>query len=165
MTTARALLADARLQLAQAQARTESLGRRREPGRLLHRAPRIERVGEAWRLGALLLPVGDAEAVLAVGEVVRAAPEVRRGYSAESARARAAERAAAVRGGFRPGEVVHVDWQPIDLDAVASGEASGPLLPNGDQPLIRWSAAADPAPLAGYLRERVELLVHPPAGA
>ena len=164
MTDAREILDGARAELDAAGAPREALGRLATPGRLLlRRAPRIERVGVAWRLGALLLtPDGDA---LAVGDVLRAAAEVRRGYAAESARERAAQRAAAVRGGFRPGEIVHVGWQRIDLDAVGRGEASGPLQSSDGVPMIRWSAAAGLVPLEPYLRERVALLRQPPEGA
>ncbi|MFT4230695.1 MAG: hypothetical protein QM602_10435, partial [Microbacterium sp.] len=92
MTTGvRVLLSAARDSLRAADAPCEALGRYATPGRVLRRAPRIERVGSAWRLGVLLLNVeaGDpAGEVLAVGDVVRAAPEVRRGYAAKSARAR-----------------------------------------------------------------------------
>jgi len=163
MTDVRGLFDALRDDLTAADAPKEGLGRLAAPGRLLRRAPRIERVGVAWRLGAVLLtPEGD---VLAVGDVLRAAEEVRRGYTAESARARAALRAAAVRGGFRPGEIVHIGWEPIDLAAVARGEASGPIQPSGGQPAIRWSAAAELAPLEPYLRERTRLLQEPPEGA
>lgn len=174
MSDAAALLAAARQRLEDAGTPREALGRWRTPGRILHRAPRIERVGSAWRLGALLLPGDDGRSaepgahpavVLAVGDVVRAEPEVRRGYAAESARERAARRAAAARGGFRPGEVVHVGWQPIDLDAVAAGEASGPLRLSDGRPMIRWSAAGALMPLDAYLRERVALLLDPPERA
>jgi integrase len=163
VTGARALFDATREQLVEAQAPQEGLGRLATPGRVLRRRPRIQRAGSAWRLGALLLTAdGD---VLSVGEVLRAAEEVRRGYAAESARERAAQRAAAVRGGFRPGEIVHVGWSPVDLEALHRGEASGPLQIVDGTPMIRWSAAADLAPLEPYLRERVDLLRHPPAGA
>jgi len=163
VTDARTILDAARAELAEAGVPVEGLGRLATPGRLLRRAPRIERVGAAWRLGALLLtPDGE---VLAVGDVLRAAEEVRRGYAAESARERAMRRAAAVRGGFRPGEVVHVGWEPVDLDAVGRGEASGPLRVVDGTPMIRWSAAGGLAPLEPYVRERVALLREPPEGA
>ncbi|MFT4229858.1 MAG: glutaminase, partial [Microbacterium sp.] len=81
------------------------------------------------------------------------------------ARARAAERAAAVRGGFRAGEVVHVGWRLVDLDAVERGEASGPLQLVDGAPTVRWSAAGGLMPLDAYLRERVGLLLDPPPGA
>lgn len=163
MTDPRALFDGTRAQLVEAQAPQEGLGRLATPGRVLRRRPRIERVGSAWRLGALLLT--SRGEVLAVGEVLRAAEEVRRGYAAESARERAAQRAAAVRGGFRPGEIVHVGWTPVDLDALGRGDASGPLQVVDGTPMIRWSAGADLASLEPYLRERVDLLRRPPEGA
>lgn len=140
----------------------EGLGRWAKPG-LFRRAPRIERVGAAWRLGVLLV-TADA-GLLAVGEVVRAAPEARRGFTAESAKERAEHRAAAVRGGFAPGDIVHIDWTAIDLDAVEAGGESGPVRAGADGPQVRWSAAGGWVDLATYLRERVALLLDPPAGA
>lgn len=159
-TDLQAMLAAARARLAGAP--REALGVRAPRGRILHRAPRITPAGSAWRLGALLLvPDGD---VLAVGEVLRAAPEVRRGYTAESARARAAAQAAAVRGGFRPGATVHVGWERLDLDALERGEASGPLRVVDGTPMIRWSSAGALAPLDAYLQDRIALLLAPPEG-
>ncbi|BDZ40528.1 hypothetical protein [Microbacterium suwonense] len=58
------------------------------------------RAGEAWHLGVLLL---TDDGVAETGEILRAAEEVRRGYPAESARARAERRAQARRGGFAEG--------------------------------------------------------------
>lgn len=119
------------------------------------RAPRIVRVGSAWHVGVLL--VAD-DAVFATSEVLRAAAPVRRGYAAESARARAERRAEASRGGFGEGETVHVGWAPIDLDAVAAGGASGPLALMEGVPSVRWSAAGGWMPLKAYLEERIALL-------
>lgn len=158
-------LADAGSRLREGDAPQEALGRYVEPrGRFgLGRSPRIVREASAWRLGALLLrPDG---AVAGVGEVVRAAEPGRRGYTAESARRRAELRAAARRGGFAEGEVVHIGWSAIDLDAVDRGEASGPLSVAEGVPLVRWSAAGGLMPLERYLAERVELLLQPPQGA
>lgn len=126
------------------------------------RSPRIEPRAEAWHLGVLL--IGD-EGTYATGTVVRAREEVRRGYTAQSQVERAELGAAAFRGGFAEGAVVHVDWRPVDLAAVARGEASGPLLVRDGMPLVRWSATGDYRSLAAYLDERVELLRHPPAGS
>lgn len=163
MRTAREILDEARAELDAGGAPLEGLGRLAAPGRILRRAPRIERVGAAWRVGVLLLtPDGD---VLAVGEVLRAAADVRRGYAAESARERAAQRAAAVRGGFRAGEIVHVGWERVDLDAVGRGEASGPLQVADGTTMVRWSAAGGLQPLEPYVRERIALLSQPPEGA
>ncbi|MFE6997251.1 glutaminase [Microbacterium sp. NPDC057659] len=113
------------------------------------RAARIVRAGEAWHLGVLLLTRGG---VLATGEVLRAAEEVRRGYAAESARARADRRAQARRGGFGEGEVVHVGWAELDDDAVESG----PLVTVDGVPMVRWSAGGI-MPLEAYLDEQIEL--------
>lgn len=147
----------------------EALGRYEVPRRILGvaRAPRIVRVGEAWHLGVLLL---TDDAVLATGEITRAQDPGRRGYAAESARQRAELRAAALRGGFTAGETVHFEWAPIDVDAVARGESSGPLssrsAPVGGAELtVRWSPSGGFAPLARYLDERIELLIHPQQGA
>nr|WP_232528055.1 glutaminase [Microbacterium sp. MAH-37] len=117
------------------------------------RAPRIVRAGEAWHLGVLLL---THDGVLATGEVLRAAEEVRRGYAAESARARADRRAQARRGGFGEGEIVHVGWTELDVAAVDAGGVSGPLLLVDGVPSVRWSAAGVRS-LEAYLREQIEL--------
>lgn len=148
--TAASLFADARLSLAGLP--QEGLGVERDSR---WRGRRIVRAGQAWHLGVLL--VTEAE-VMATGEVLRAADPGRRGYTAESARERAARRQEALRGGFREGEVVHVGWSAIDVDAVDRGAASGPLASIDGVPSVRWSAAGGYIPLEAYLRERVELL-------
>lgn len=163
MTMLGELVVATRRRLEEAGAPLEALGEHAPRGRVIRRSPRIRRVGSAWRLGVLLVST-DGE-LLAVGDVVRAAAEVRRGYAAESARARAAERAAAVRGGIREGETVHVGWRRIDLDAVGRGEASGPVEVVDGVAMVRWTPAGALVPLDGYLRDRVALLVDPPAGA
>ncbi|MDN3310384.1 glutaminase [Microbacterium oryzae] len=150
------LLADARSRLA-ARPR-EGLGELRRPGRLrgaLGGRPRVVRVGEAWHLGVLLL---TDNALLATGTILRAAEEVRRGYAAESQRQRAEVRAAAFRGGFAEGETLHLDWTPIEVDAVARGEADGPLSWQDGVLMVRWSPAGFLRPLAPYLAEQIELL-------
>lgn len=119
------------------------------------RGKRIVRIGEAWHLGVLLLT--DTHA-LATAEVLRAADPGRRGYTAESARERAQRRAEALRGGFDEGDVVHVGWSVIDVDAVDAGGSSGPLALVDGVPSVRWSTAGGLMPLEAYLRERVELL-------
>lgn len=142
----------------------EALGERVVPRRLLGigRAPRIVRRGEAWHLGVLLL---TDDGVLATGDIVRARAEARRGFAAESQRQRAELAAAARRGGLAEGEIVHIGWSVLDPDAVDAGAASGPLALRGGVPSVRWSAAGGYLPLAAYLGERVDLLLHPPAGA
>lgn len=113
------------------------------------------RVGDAWHLGVLLL---TDDQVLATGDVLRAAEEVRRGYTAESARERADQRARARRGGFGEGELVHVGWQVLDIAAVDAGGASGPLQLIDSIPSVRWSSGGAFVPLARYLDERIALL-------
>ncbi len=130
----------------------EGLGEER---RSRWRGHRIVRVGEAWHLGVLLLTETHA---LATAEVLRAADPGRRGYTAESARERAARRALALKGGFDEGDVVHVGWGIIDVQAVDAGGASGPLATVDAVPSVRWSTAGGYMPLETYLRERVELL-------
>ncbi|MBW1639091.1 glutaminase [Microbacterium resistens] len=149
--TVAALLADARARLAGLP--QEGLGVEKTSR---WRAPRIVRAGSAWHVGVLLL---TADEVFATAEVLRAAEEVRRGYAAESARARAERRAQAVRGGFAPGEVVHVGWTAIDVSAVEAGGSSGPLAMRDGVPSVRWSAAGGYMPLAAYLDERIALLL------
>ena len=105
------------------------------------------------------------DAVLATETIVRAREEVRRGFTAESQRRRAELAAAARRGGFAEGEVVHIGWRELDVDAVDRGTASGPLALREGVPSVRWSAVRGYMPLAAYLDERIELLRHPPAGA
>lgn len=148
--TTTSLLADARERLAGVP--REGLGLLRTSR---WRRERIVRAGDAWHLGVLLL---TDDAVLSTGEVLRAAEEVRRGYTAESSRARAGRRAMARRGGFAEGEVVHVGWAVLDTDGVDAGGASGPLALLDGEPAVRWSASGVLVPLAGYLDERIALL-------
>jgi hypothetical protein len=156
------LVEQARARLAAAP--REALGELRVPRRVLgvSRAARIVRVGSAWHLGVLLLGEG---AVYETGEIVRARQQAPRGYTAESQRARSELAAAARRGGFAEGEAVHVGWRMLDLDAVGRAEASGPLAVHDGVPVVRWSAVGAYVPLAGYLTERIDLLLHPPQGA
>ncbi|MFD5226417.1 glutaminase [Microbacterium sp. NPDC058342] len=150
MTTTSALFDAARERLAGA--RREGLGLLRTSR---WRADRIVRAGTAWHLGVLLL---TDDAVLATGEILRAAAEVRRGFAAESARARAERRAQARRGGFAEGEVVHLGWRTLDVTAIDAGGASGPLALLDGEPGVRWSPGGALVPLAGYLDEKIALL-------
>jgi len=157
--SAQELFDAARASLAAAGAPREALGELVVPRRILGvaRAPRIERRGAAWHLGALLL---TDDAVLATGDIVRARQEARRGYTAESQRQRSELAAAARRGGFAEGETVHLGWRLLPPDA-----SEAPLTLHDGIPSIRWSAAGVPMPLDAYLAERVALLLDPPAGA
>lgn len=131
------------------------------------RAARMTSIGRVWRLGALLL---DADGMLyAVGRVVRAERPARKSVTAESVAQQRAWRAAAVKGGIAEGETVNFDAGSIDLDELARAGASGPLVVNAvtGEVLVRWSPAQPDAltPLDAYLRDRVDLLAHPPEGA
>lgn len=125
------------------------------------RGERIVRVGDAWHVGVLLL---TDDRVLATAEILRAADPGRRGYTAESARARAARRQLALRGGFDEGDVVHVGWSIIDVAAVDAGGSSGPLALIEGAPSVRWSSPSTGSgagaymPLEAYLRERIDLM-------
>lgn len=156
------LFDDARRRLAGAP--RESLGLEVEPRRILGigRGPRITPAGAAWHLGVLL--IGD-DAVFATGEILRSHAEVRRGYTADSQRVRAARSAAAFRGGFPEGATVHVGWRMLDPSASTTGEASLPLAIVDGVPSVRWSAAGGFMPLARYLDERIALLTDPAHGA
>lgn len=149
VTTA-ALLDAARARLAGAP--QEGLGRERASR---WRGTRIVPAGTAWHLGVLLL---TEEQAFATAEVLRAAEQVRRGYSAESARARATRREQARRGGFAEGATVHVGWTEIDVAAVDAGAASGPLALIDGVPSVKWSAAGGYMPLTAYLDERLSLM-------
>jgi hypothetical protein len=159
---ARALLDDARARLAGVP--REALGVHREPRRVLGigRGPRIVPAGDAWHLGVLLL-TGDG--VLATGEILRAREPVRRGYAAQSQRARAERAEAAFRGGFAEGTPVHVGWIPLDLAALDHADDAGPIAIAGGAPAVRWSRTGGFVPLADYLDERIELARSRPSGA
>lgn len=156
------LLVAARARLADAP--REALGELVRPRPILGlaRAARVVPRGDAWHLGVLLL---TDDAVLATGEIVRAREPARRGYTAESQRRRAELGEAARRGGYAEGTPVHIGWTVLDLDAVARDEASGPLASIGGVVNVRWSATGAYVPLAGYLDDRIGLLLDPPTRA
>ena len=149
VTTA-ALLGAARARLAGVP--QEGLGREK---RSRWRSLRIVPAGTAWHVGVLLLTEDRA---FATAEILRAAEHVRRGYAAESARARADRREQARRGGFAEGAIVHVGWVEIDVAAVDAGAASGPLALLDGVPSVKWGAADAYMPLAAYLDERLGLM-------
>lgn len=143
---------------------TEVLAERVVPRRVLgfSRAERIVAVGRVWRLGVLLV---GPDAVYATGEVLRVVDPGRRGYTAESARARAVERQAALRGGIAVEETINLDWTPMDLGGLAASGHAGPLEVTSGGIAVRWSRTGGTIPLASYLSERAELLRNPPQGA
>jgi hypothetical protein len=161
MTTAppHDLFAAARVRLAGVP--TESLGELVVPRRVLGiaRSARIVGRGDAWHLGALLL---TDHAVLATGEIIRSRREATRGFTAESQRRRAELAAAAFRGGFAEGTPVHIGWKELDLEA---RELDDPLSMDGGVMSVRWNPSGGLIPLAAYIDERVDLLVHPLPGA
>ncbi len=158
-----ALLDAARARLVAAAVPRERLGEVVRPRVLAGlRSPKIVPRAEAWRLGVLLIGERD---VYAAGNVVRAGDPGRRGFASDAARARAEVAAAAARGGFADGETVHLDWRVLDLSALERGESAGPLALVDGTLSIRWSPAAGLVPLAGYLDERLALLLDPPHGA
>ena len=151
------LVAEAVETLRAAGARDEGLGRELAPRRFLgvRGRPRIAGVGRVWRLGVLLLAPDGA--LYATGSTLRARDEVRRGYTAESARARAEQGAAARRGGCAEGDSVNIGWRVLDAN-----HPDGRILRvQGGTRQVRWNPR-DPSAwsgLAPYLRERIELLL------
>ncbi|MCW4385687.1 hypothetical protein OH146_07855 [Salinibacterium sp. SYSU T00001] len=128
--------------------------------------PRMTPLGRAWRLGVFLI---DREGTLyAAGHSTRAIEPGRSNYQSVSGEERRAQRLAAHRGRFREGETVNFDARVIELSEEALAEASGPLFLADGRALVRWTPTADAATaieFVPYLRERLELLLDPPAGA
>ncbi|WP_029150130.1 hypothetical protein [Microbacterium indicum] len=162
MDDLRALLDDARSRLDGVPQVRLGLGREASRfRRAFGGRPVIEPVAPAWHLGVLLLGSAD---LWAVGDVIRAAEEVRRGYTADAQRVRASMRGMAFRGGFAEGETCHIDWEPVDVDAVSGGADSGPLAWADGRLQVRWSKTGWLRPLDGYLDEQVGLATAPRAG-
>ncbi|MEO8907307.1 MAG: hypothetical protein ABI310_04440 [Microbacteriaceae bacterium] len=163
----RSLLKDAVAQLTAAGARDEALAQfvptRRTLG--ISRKPVMLPLGRVWRLGVFLL---DREGALyATGTTTRAVDPLYRGFQSQSAETRRDYRAAAFRGPFERGETINFDAHAVELTADSLRSSHGPLLLRDGMPVVRWAATIDaaPVPFADYLRERVELLAHPPQGA
>lgn len=159
-TRLRALLRDTAASLEAAGISDEALGVRRE-GRGVGRfrgASSMQPVGRAWRLGVLLI---DRDGNLAgTGTITRAVEPTRSQGLSGQVESRKADRAAASRGAFTPGEVVNVDYLEVAQDAASlaagtgliSVDASGTLL-------VRWGTTdAERRPLADYLRDRIAML-------
>jgi hypothetical protein len=160
-----ALVASAAARLGAADARTELrvayTGARGLRGAALHPRERV------WRLGALLIAAdraadrGAAPALFATGQVHVVAEPAHPNFRSNAALERHELNRLADRARIPVGETIVVGASPLD-PAAGLGE---PLvhLPGGVG--IRWAPGAAPVPLAGYLDERVGLLVDPPEGA
>lgn len=161
---ARELLRATAARLADADARDEALARYEEPKALLgviHRRPTMRPIGRAWRLGALLLQ--DDGSVWATGISTRVAEPGRPQHHTASVEIRRGYRAAALQCGFPMGETVNHSIAPVALDESLVG-ADGPLCVRGGEAWVRWGFDA-PVPLARYLDDLADLLLHPPEGA
>lgn len=153
-------------------ARTETLAELVPQRRVLGitRAARMTAIGRVWRLGVLLL---DADGgVYATGRVVRAERAARRSITADAVAEQRALRAAAVKGGIPEGETVDFAARRVDFEELSREAESGPLVLSSDGAgglavFVRWSPSQPDAltPLDAYLRDRVDLLLHPPAGS
>lgn len=135
---------------------------------VLRRPASMRPLGEAWRLGVLLL--GTDARLYAAGPATRAAERGRPGYQSLSREERRDIAAAALRGGYSAGAPVNFDAEPLpedDAGLLALGDDAPIGVEAGDL-RVRWRAGA---PLVGaptlerYLAERVALLVDPPLGA
>ncbi|WP_350348675.1 hypothetical protein ABIQ69_01725 [Agromyces sp. G08B096] len=131
----------------------------------IRRSPRLVPDGRVWRAGALLL--GSDGRLFATGRVVRAERPARRSVLAASVAEHRALQAAAVRGGHPEGESVNFDAVPVSYEELITTGASGPLFLSDGDVLVRWNASVPDAgtEIGRYLRDRVDLLVHPPQGA
>lgn len=132
--------------------------------RLLGTRPeRIQRIGSAWALGALL--VTDEGTLLAAGQTLRAhTPKPHICYTSESAQRRDLLRLAAVRGGFREGETVH--WDARELTETELSPSSVPVCVRDGMLAVRWALTAPATsarPITEYLTSRIELLLNDPA--
>ena len=148
--------------------RTEAVGEFVPARRVLgfQRRSAMRPLGRAWHLGVLLLQPDLV--VRAVAGITRAVEPGHPGHVALSIEDRREHKAAAFRGPFERGEVVHYDAAVIPLEAAALRAATGPLLLRDGRVLVIWSAtvgAAGARDLEPYLDERVDLLLHPPQGA
>jgi hypothetical protein len=115
--------------------------------------------GRAWRLGVLLL---DREGRLfATGSLTRAVVPGRVTNQSPAQELRKADRLAAARGKFEPGEVVNYRYTPIDVSAESLREGAGVLRIVDGTPLVRWDRAGGTPGLTAldaYLGERFDLL-------
>lgn len=164
----RGLLTDAAGELEAAEAKTELLAELTERRRLLGlvRPLVLKPIGRVWRLGVLLLD-RDGTAY-ATGEITRATETGRPTFQSPGAEQRRSYRALALRSGLPQGETVNFNARSIDLDPEALHASASPIVLRDDKPFVRWSHSLGgemSLPLDAYLRDRVDLLAHPPEGA
>lgn len=170
MTDAAALardeIASAVARLTAADAATETLATYRPAHRrmLVPRRASFETVGPVWRLGVLLLAADGG--LLATGAVTRARDPKHPNFTSVSGEERRELREAAGRAGFGIHDTVDFDATPLPLDDTLG--TLGPLVLRDGALTVSWNgtrSAESLRPFADYLRERVELLTEPPAGA
>lgn len=147
---------------------TESLARTRPARRVLGIIPRpatMERLGEGWRLGAVVLTTDGR--LYETGRVFRADRTVRPGHQAASAQARREVRLAALSAGFPDGATVDLDPVPVPLDEPERLRNGRVVVLREAALFIRWMpSAGDDAlvPFERYLVERADLLLDGTAG-
>lgn len=123
----------------------------------LRMAPALHPVGEAWRLGVLLLSADRR--LFATGEVTRAIePQVAVTNRSAAAERRRDFRRAAVRGRFPDGTTINHGFTELALDADSLVAGSGPLSIDGGTVVVQWSAHLGTRPLGDYLGDRARLL-------
>lgn len=165
-SAARSEVASAVARLVSAAAPTETLASYRPPHRtlLIPRPGSFRPIGPVWRLGVLLL--GADGALFATGAVTRARDPKHPNFTSVSGEERRELREAARKAGFGIHDSVHFDAQPLPFDETLG--SVGPLVLRDGDLSVSWNASRavnSLRPFAGYLAERVELVLHPPEGA
>jgi hypothetical protein len=163
---ARDAIASAITELSSASAPRETLAAYRPAHRtlLIPRPAAFVTLGAVWRLGVLLLAADGR--LFATGAVTRARDPKHPNYTSVSGEERRELREAARRAGFGAHDTLNFDALPLPFDETLG--TIGPLRLREGELTVSWngSGTADSLrPFAGYLRERVELLAHPPEGA
>lgn len=139
----------------------QALAELRRPRAILgfRRAPVMQPVTRAWRLGVLLL--GRDGELFATGSVTRSVAPLHANNQSESQEARRAIRKAAFDGPFREGEIVNHGWRRLEIDPESLAAGQEPLSLRGDQAVVRWAPGLGDQglmPLERYLADRLDLL-------
>jgi len=128
------------------------------------RSATMRPLGEVWRLGALLL--GTHGTLYALGQATRAAERGRVGYQSLSRESRRDLAAAALAGGYAAGTTVNFNAVALLLDGSVQLDDDPPPIGILDGEIrVRWRSGASlngAQTLRSYLRERADLLIHPP---